>query len=170
MSGRESLLARLQETELRRLPAERARREEVADAGDAVDAVEARPRVDQIVVRGRRLELPAQAVVERDVGPELPGVLPVERPLVLVVVLIEGMEAVLLRVAVERGRAVNRTHAPGQVCVEGARVRELCGVRSGERLARAGVCEHAGRARVDGVARGDAEHELRDDLRARGGG
>ena len=96
MSGRESLLARLQETELRRLPAERARREEVADAGDAVDAVEARPRVDQIVVRGRGLELPAQAVVERDVGPELPGVLPVERPLVLVVVLIEGVEDVLL--------------------------------------------------------------------------
>ena len=92
MPSPECLLTFLKQTELGGLAFEHAGVEQISVPRDAEDSFDACPGVHLIVIQRRRLELPAQPVIQSQVGTSLPRILSVDRILVLVIVLTERNE------------------------------------------------------------------------------
>ena len=173
--GRELLVARAEpgfarsgSVEDRNLSGERARLEQVADAGDAPHAGIAGTGVDAVVVDRRILTVPAHAVVEGQARVQSPGILEVEADFALVVAH-DGLKgAVLFALFIRHHAAIDGRNAAGEQGVQRRRIGlHVGGVGAGE----IGGGEHVGRAGDDRVAGGRAEGDGRDDLGAvdRGG-
>src|SRR6185503_5575356 len=165
VSHRVTFFVFTKQTECCRLALEGARGKQISDSGNTIDSVETSSGVDQIIVHGRRFELPPQAKVQSQVRPDFPRVLSVKRPLVLMVVFSETIKDILLRITIKRGRSIDRAHTSCQDRIKRLSVCQLCGVRSREIGIRSRVSEHVDIHRIVGR---DSEYHLWDHLCTRG--
>src|SRR5262249_59845743 len=97
-----TFLARIEQTEESRRVGDEVRLEQIPVPRHAKYSVDPRPRVDQIVVERRRIDLPSQPVAESQRGHHLPRVLRVIRKLVLVIALGERNKTVCAVCLVQR--------------------------------------------------------------------